>query len=102
MSDPIEVGIDADLEPLIPGYLQNRRRDLVSLEQLLDAGDFEAIVRIGHGMKGSGGGYGFAWISELGARMETAAKSGDADAVRGQRRELEDFLDRLVIHFEDV
>lgn len=101
MSESITVFIEAELGPLIPRYLENRRRDLVQIQASLAALDFEDLARIGHGMKGSGGGYGLDFISDLGGRMECAARAGDAAAVHQQHAELSDYLDRLVVHFED-
>ncbi len=64
--EKIVVQVDADLEDLIPGYLQNRRQEVDSILQALENQDFEAIRVLGHTMKGTGGGYGFDAITEMG------------------------------------
>ena len=43
-------------------------------------------------MKGVGGGYGFERISQLGAAIESAAKSADADRVASLVREYRAYL----------
>ncbi len=101
MRDPIHVAIESDLEPLMPRYLQNRRADLEVLAECLRDGEYAPAMRIGHGMKGSGGGYGLPQLSELGARLEQAAKAGQDGVILALRQELEDFLDRLVVTFVD-
>lgn len=95
----ITVRIDEDLSDLIPGYLENRRKDIDAIRAALDQGDFETIRVLGHGMKGSGGGYGFDAITEIGRSLEQAAKSADADGIKQQVDELASYLDRLDIVF---
>jgi len=54
--EKIVVHVDADLDDLIPGYLQNRREDVKAVWQALENQDFETIRVLGHTMKGTGGG----------------------------------------------
>ena len=55
----IVITVDPDLEDLIPGFLDNRYEDIDALMGALDRKDYETIRRLGHIMKGAGGGYGF-------------------------------------------
>ena len=55
---------DADLDDIIPGYLESKREECVQLRELAKWGNFEEIRSIAHGMKGSGGCYGFGVISD--------------------------------------
>ena len=73
---------DAELAALVPGYLAARRRDLVTLRELLAQQRWEDIRRIGHRMKGTGVTYGLGEVSRLGDALETAAQLADGDAVR--------------------
>ena len=73
----ITVHIDPDLEDIVPGFLENRRRDVQTLETALHQNDLKTIHVIGHRMKGDGGGYGFDAISMLGAALEQAATRED-------------------------
>ncbi len=95
MSDVILVPIDPDLESLIPGFLANRRRDVVSLRELLAERAYVAIRLIGHSMKGAGGGYGFDPITDYGDRIEAAALAGDDALIQAATAELEDYLARV-------
>jgi HPt (histidine-containing phosphotransfer) domain-containing protein len=92
--------VDSSLEDIVPGYLDNRRKDVGALRQSLERGDFAAIRVLGHNMKGSGGGYGFAALTELGAALEKAALAGDAETVRRRIAELSAYLDSLRIKYE--
>ena len=82
---------------LIPGFLQNRRQDVVAMLDALDRGDFETVHRLGHGMKGAGGSWGFQAITEIGAALEQAAESADTDASRKWVGELSGYLDRVEV-----
>lgn len=93
----IAVTIDSGLKELVAGYLKNRRHDVETLRTSLHKGDFETLRILGHSMKGSGGGYGFDRITELGAALEQAAKGRDAAALAALTAELSDYLARLEV-----
>jgi HPt (histidine-containing phosphotransfer) domain-containing protein len=95
----ITVEVDTDLEDLIPGFLQNRRDDVQSIQESLAADDLERIRVIGHSMKGAGGGYGFDGLTDIGADIESAALAGDVEQIRSSVQELTDYLDRVNIVF---
>jgi len=100
MEEKIRVRIDKDLEDLIPGYLQNRRKDIDAIEEALNRGDYEAVRVLGHSMKGSGGGYGFDAVTDIGRKIEDAAKIGDARAIRSGREELAGYLEKIEVTYE--
>lgn len=51
-------------------------------------------------MKGTGSGYGFDAITELGGRLEKAAVAGDRAEMEQVVRELEHYLDHLEVVYE--
>lgn len=95
MSNRIIVSIDPDLEDLIPGFLNNRRSDVVKIRELLVSGDFPKIRIIGHSMKGAGGGYGFDPITDYGGDIEVAALQQDTKSIEEALLKLEDYLARI-------
>ena len=97
--EKIAVTVDADLEDLIPGFLENRARDVRELSSALGRGDFESIRLTGHSMKGSGGGYGFDALTDLGAAIEAAAKAADATAIAKLIEELNEYLQRVEVTY---
>ncbi|MDX9786925.1 MAG: Hpt domain-containing protein [Desulfobacterales bacterium] len=96
----IEVRIDSDLADLIPGYLENRRKDVSDIWVALELEDYETIRVLGHGMKGSGGGYGFEAITELGRALEQAAKNRELKTIKKQAVDLLYYLDHLQLIYE--
>lgn len=80
--------LDPDVAALLPGYLARRREDVERLETLLADGDLDAVRRLGHQLKGSGGSYGVPELSALGADLEDAAGAGDLERARRARAAL--------------
>ena len=93
--------VDPDVADLVPGYLENRAQDLEQLRELLARGEFEPIGHIGHNLKGSGAGYGFDRLTELGAALEDAARTRSGAGVDATLGELETFLECVVIEVAD-
>jgi CheY-like chemotaxis protein/HPt (histidine-containing phosphotransfer) domain-containing protein len=82
---------------LIPGFLQNRKQDVIALLDALDRGDFETVASLGHGMKGAGGSWGFQPITDFGAALEQAAEGADTHVSRNCVEELSRYLDRVEV-----
>jgi HPt (histidine-containing phosphotransfer) domain-containing protein len=99
-SGKIIAHLDPDLEDLIPGYLANRERDLTAIHAALAKEDLDTIRILGHSMKGSGGGYGFEIITDIGKMVEKAAKEGRNEDILLQMKRLEDYLRRVEIVYD--
>ncbi len=95
--EKIIVQVDPDLEELIPRFLENRWKDVLSIDDALKAGDYETIRVLGHSMKGSGGGYGLNAVTDFGTLLEEAAKVQDPAAVSDALGRLSDYLQRVEV-----
>jgi len=93
------VRVSEELRHLIPRFLANRRLDLEQFRAAAASSDFEAARRIGHNLKGAGGGYGFDEITRLGAEIERRARAADP-SVWALGAELADYLDGLDVTYE--
>jgi HPt (histidine-containing phosphotransfer) domain-containing protein len=101
MSDAAyQVKVDKDLEDLIPTFLSNRKKELDTLRAALAAADFEQLRQLGHRMRGVGNSYGFDRVSDIGHRIEDAARSGDKATLESQIAHYGDYLSRLQIAYE--
>mgnify|MGYP001564709059 CR=1 FL=1 len=101
MSDPQEVvHIDGSFEPLMPRFMANRKKEIVTMRQALTAEDFETVRRVAHGMKGVGGSYGLDRVTELAATIEQAAKAADATTIHHQLHILESYLNNIQIAYD--
>lgn len=98
--ETVRVSIDPDLQALIPGFLQNRRQDIQTLQKAVVVEDFETIRMLGHRMRGDGGGYGFPTISEIGGVLEKAALEKHTRHIAASIQDLIVYLDRIEIVYE--
>ena len=101
-AEAIVVHIDKDLEDLIPEFLDNRRGDVESIRGAVASDDYETVRVLGHSMKGSGGGFGFDDITEIGAALEQAAKRKDETAIRDELEKLANYLARVEVVYEEL
>lgn len=99
MSDKLIVTVDAQIAALVPRFLAHRAADVDTIRGALAGADFETIRVAAHGMKGSGGGYGFPEISRLGAAMEEGARQRDAAAIAALVASLEEYLGRIEVKY---
>jgi hypothetical protein len=77
---------------LVPQYLASKQKQIEEARRSLSTRDFGPIRRFGHNLKGTGSGYGFPAIEELGRQIERAAAEADVDRIARQL----DALHRLV------
>lgn len=94
------VKVHRELAELIPQFIQNRNADIKSMKDALIPGDYEFIQRIGHGMKGAGGGFGFDVITEIGAVIENAAKIKNLEGIEKGIEDLSVYMKNLEVVYE--
>ena len=102
MSEKIIVYVDADLEELVPEFIENRYEDIEKINECLDSNEIDEIQRLGHSMKGSGGGYGFHEITDLGGELEQAAVRGDKDKIDELNKKLAQYLKVVKVVYQDM
>ena len=89
---PAVVQDDEDLTDLIDGFIQAVKQDCRQMAAALKKKDYELIYRIGHDLKGSGGGYGFYRISEIGGQICELTKKKKARTIFNLVKELFDYV----------
>jgi CheY-like chemotaxis protein len=82
---------------LIPGFLLNRRQDVIVMLNALNQADFETVESLGHGMKGAGSSWGFQRNHRHRRRARAGAKGTDGGASRKWVNELSSYLDRVEV-----
>jgi len=98
--EKIIVHVDPDIADLIPGFLENRHKDIKTMGEALTQGDFETIQVLGHSMKGAGGSYGFDAVTDIGKSLEEAAKNNNAEGIQRSVQELAIYLDQVKVVYE--
>ena len=93
------VKVDASLSDLIPGFLKNRRKDVIMLHEALKKSDFEVVEIVGHRLRGNAGGYGFDELGLLGAQMEIAGQKHDRTGAAKLAIQLADYITHVEIQY---
>lgn len=75
------IHVERGMEDVVPGYLEKRRKDVLTYRQALADRDFETLRMMGHKMKGTGAGYGFVELTQIGSAIEEAALRKDAATI---------------------
>jgi CheY-like chemotaxis protein len=96
----VSVLVDPSVADLVPAFLENRRKDIGAITAAVEQGDYEIVRILGHNMKGTGGGFGFHRITQIGACLEEAALHQGAAEIHAQCAALDHYLDRL--HVENA
>lgn len=99
--EKITVHIDAELEPIVPRFLEIRKEDIEMIDEALEKNDFDTIRRLGHTMKGAGASYGFDEVSVIGETMEGAALNCDAEKIKKSVSELTSYLERVEVIYDE-
>jgi HPt (histidine-containing phosphotransfer) domain-containing protein len=94
---PTPVRPEPCLAHLALRYLSRRQEDADAVERALANDDHRAVQSLGHTMRGSGAGYGFDGITEIGARLEESARACDFPACREALADLRAYLRNVVI-----
>lgn len=96
----IVVHVDPELEHLIPEFLEDWRKEAKSMREALGKNDYETIRKLSHNMKGLGGSCGLDAITDMGRRLEEAAKARAQEAIDVNLDTLSSFLERVEFVYE--
>jgi signal transduction histidine kinase/HPt (histidine-containing phosphotransfer) domain-containing protein len=80
---------------LLPKFLGHRERDVGTLHEALARLDFDPIATIAHNMRGNGVSYGFPEISQIGFRLEEAARAKNVPSVEEEIAHLQACIVRI-------
>jgi CheY-like chemotaxis protein/HPt (histidine-containing phosphotransfer) domain-containing protein len=94
-SEPIHIEIPEGFEEFVPAYLEALRLEYSEMLTMLASSDFDRVRVLAHQMKGNGGSYGFASLTEIGDVLEQSAKQSDHAAVQANLGRLGDYLGRV-------
>lgn len=101
--DPIPsdlVRANANFEDIVQTFVDGLGQRIRTMEQALNQGDFDALKQAAHQLKGTGGGHGYAILSEMAAQVEQDTVNGDLDAVRQDLDELKIIVSRVVVRLD--
>ncbi len=65
-------------DDILNRYIERRKRDLEVCFKNMNEGKYDELERLGHQLKGNGETFGHPELSEIGRKLEEAAREGDA------------------------
>ena len=102
MTEKLIVKVDRELEDLMPLFMDTCKRDIDALAEGLASNDFASLRTIGHGMKGSGGAFGFEAVTDIGAIIQASALVNDRATIERQLAVLRDYQASVEIQYVDI
>jgi chemotaxis protein histidine kinase CheA len=96
------VYIDQDFKEIVPEFIEAFNQNILEIKDYLKAEDYYALRVIGHNLKGTGGGYGFDEISDIGHKLNMAAKEKDSKSIDELIPDLESYFSRITIIYKEI
>jgi hypothetical protein len=93
--EKIVLRAEPSVKELLPGFLENRRRDLLRLREALHAGDLAAIRDLGQNIRVFSRVYGLDELTELGEAIRSAAEERSTLLIVQLEGRLADYLSRV-------
>jgi hypothetical protein len=97
MTQKIVLKVEPPLKELVPGFVENRRRDLERMRQALRAGDLAAIRDVGQNIRAFSRVYGFDELTALGEEIRCAADECSTLRIVHLQGQLADYLSRIEV-----
>ena len=73
-----EFADDPEMRELLEMFGAGIDDTVVTLQRAIASGDLETLKRVGHQLKGAGGGYGYPLVTEAGAKLEQVVAAAEA------------------------
>ncbi len=83
---------DPEFIELIKQYIEYVRTSIPEIREKLHDGEYYDVMKFGHNIKGSGGGYGFMDLSDMGKDLEIAAKDENSSDCEQYLDQIENFI----------
>ena len=81
-----------ELECFIPLFIENRQKDLATLQKALAHGDFQKIWQVGHLLKGICAPYGFSEMGALGEQLQVLAEKKESHHLKKKVEQMEQMV----------
>ena len=92
---------DASFADLVTQFVAGLSERVARMEEAIRAADFNALQVAAHQLKGSGGGYGYAVLTERAAQLERHARNQALAECVETIEELKDICERVVVDSAD-
>jgi len=93
------VEIDEDLKDIVPGFLTNRQKDIISLTDFFNEKNVSEIEKIGHKVSGSSGGYGFEELGRIAKKIEELAMNKNLTEIEPLIEKFKNYVNNVNIEY---
>ena len=94
--------VSPEVAALVPKYLASQSKQIDEAHAQLGQQGFDSIRRFGHNLKGTGRGYGFAEMEEMGGDLERAAQETSESSIAETLEALRHFVNDAAIQVDDT
>ncbi|GIL17709.1 MAG: hypothetical protein BroJett040_14600 [Oligoflexia bacterium] len=84
--------MEQELLPLLPSFIESRWKDMENLELYMIQGDYTAIKKLGHNLRGISGAFGFTKLVQIATNLEAAANKADHRSLENLIEEYRSYL----------
>jgi CheY-like chemotaxis protein len=98
-TDEFLVHVEQGMEDVVPAYLEKRRKDIETYRLAIGSSDFDLLRMLGHKMKGTGTGYGFPVLTEIGDAIERAALKKDTAGATAAVDRLAGYVEKVKLQY---
>ena len=81
-SEAIVVQVNPIIGDIVDSYLELSNKNVDSLLNALDRGEFDRIKHLAHDLVGTGGSFGLEAMSLIGRSLENAAENRETEEIR--------------------
>ncbi len=99
MALDLNVELDKELEDIVPIFMENRKKDILELDQLLANQDFAGLQNIAHKLAGNAGSYGFHQLGKMAVEFEKACEIQNLEEIKSYCEEYKHFVNNVTITF---
>jgi len=96
-SETIVIQVNPRIGDIVDCYLEHRNKDVESLLEALDRGEFDHIKHLAHDLVGTGGSFGFEDMSLIGRSLESAASNEKTEEIKLLVQDLADYLSNVKV-----
>ena len=96
------IEIDEDLEDIVPGFLENRKKDLIELQKYLKSNELSEIEKISHKVSGSSGGYGFHELGKIAKDLERLAMENTLEGVEELITRFGNYINNVKVTYKNM
>ena len=94
---------DPEMEDIVLEYVSTLPEKLDTMTNALKNNDLQSLIRIAHGLHGSGGGFGFQILSDLGGKLEKMIeKNEDKEKMESVLEDFSKVIDKILPVYDFV